>query len=72
MGVVAPAKTRKDVIARLNGEIVRGARSPELVDKFNAVGIVAAANRPEEFEQFIKAETERWGEVIRRSGAKIE
>jgi tripartite-type tricarboxylate transporter receptor subunit TctC len=71
MGIVAPAKTRGDILARLNSEIGRAVGSPDLLEKFNA-GIVATANSSEEFQRFIKTESEWWGEVIRRSGARIE
>lgn len=60
------------VIRRINAEVVRIIRSPEMSERFRAMGVTPLANSPEEAEQFIRAETAKWTEVIRVSGAKTE
>ena len=45
---------------------------PEVKERLDAIGFVPVANSPEEFAAVIKAETERWGKVIRAAGIKAE
>ncbi len=66
-GGTPPAVSR-----RINAEVVRIVRSPEMSERFRAMGVTPLANSPEEAEQFIRAETAKWTEVIRVSGAKTE
>lgn len=71
-GVVAPAATPKDVIARLNREIVKIMGAPDMRDKFLQQGVDPAASTPEEFAQMIRDEVARWSKVIRGAGIKLE
>ena len=71
-GVVAPAGTPKDVIVRLNREIVKAMNTPDVRDKFAQQGVDPAASTPEEFAEFIRTEVGRWGKVIRTAGIKLE
>ena len=71
-GVVAPAGTPKDVIVRLNREIVKAMNTPDVRDKFAQQGVDPAASTPEEFAEFIRTEVARWGKVIRTAGIKLE
>ncbi len=71
-GVVAPAATPKDVIARLNREIVKIMNVPDVREKFSQQGIDPASSTPEEFAQLIREEVARWGKVIRSAGIKLE
>jgi tripartite-type tricarboxylate transporter receptor subunit TctC len=45
---------------------------PEIAAKFTALGALSRPLSPEAFRTFIKDEVEKWGEVVRRSGAKID
>jgi tripartite-type tricarboxylate transporter receptor subunit TctC len=71
-GVVAPAATPKDVIARLNREIVKIMAAPDMREKFAQQGVDPASSTPEEFAQLIRDEVARWSKVIRSAGIKLE
>jgi len=71
-GVLAPAGTPTDVVDRLNVEIGRVLSAPELTDHFGKEGAVAVGGTPEQFRVFIKAEIEKWGTVVRASGARVD
>jgi tripartite-type tricarboxylate transporter receptor subunit TctC len=71
-GVVVPAATPKDIIARLNTEIVRILRIPDLREKFAAQGIELTPSTPEEFSAFLRADIAKWAKVIQVSGARPE
>jgi tripartite-type tricarboxylate transporter receptor subunit TctC len=71
-GVVAPAATPKDVVARLNREIVKIMNTPDVREKFSQQGVDPASSTPDEFAQMIRDEVIRWGKVIRSAGIKLE
>ena len=71
-GVVAPAATPKDVIARLNRDIVKIMGAPDVREKFAQQGVDPASSTPEEFAQLIREEVTRWAKVIRSAGIKLE
>ena len=60
------------VVRKVNAEVARIVRTPEMTERFRAMGVVPVANSPEEAERFIRAETAKWTEVIRVSGAKSD
>ena len=64
-GVVVPAGTPKEIIARLNGEIVRILRQPDLREKFLVQGVELVPTTPEEFGAFIKAESAKYAAVVK-------
>jgi tripartite-type tricarboxylate transporter receptor subunit TctC len=68
----APAKTPKDVVARLNGAMVKALRSPEVSTRMNQIGFDVVASSSEEFGAFMKAEVERWTAVVNKGGIKPE
>jgi tripartite-type tricarboxylate transporter receptor subunit TctC len=70
LGVLAPAATPKDLIARLQAEITKATTTPELKQRFEALGMEVADVKPEEFGAHIHSETKRWGKVVRDAGIK--
>jgi tripartite-type tricarboxylate transporter receptor subunit TctC len=68
----APAKTPREVVARLNDAMVRTLRAPEVRERMTQIGFDVVAGTPEEFGQFMKAEVERWTKVVERGGIKAE
>ena len=70
VGMLAPAKTPKDVIAKLNGALRDILAMPEVRARFDAQGITAAASTPEEFQSLISAEIRQWKDVAAASGIK--
>ena len=71
-GVVAPAGTPRETIARLNREIDAILRLPQVRSKIEAAGWDIAGGTPEAFATFMEFERNRWQPVIRRSGAKLD
>lgn len=65
--LAAPAKTPKDVIARLNKEIVAAVNSPDVRKKLQDQNVEARASSPEQAAALLASETKRWGEVITRA-----
>ncbi len=71
-GLVAPARTPAEIVARLNGELQRGLATPEAAEKLRTVGTVAAGGSAADMAAFMRLETERWGRVVRTAGIRIE
>ena len=71
-GVLAPAGTPRNVVTRLNTELVKIMHSPELKDRLAATGTEPLTSTPEEFAAYIKREIAKWGEVVRKSGARAD
>jgi tripartite-type tricarboxylate transporter receptor subunit TctC len=70
--VFAPAGTPKPIVDRLNAEIRRILATPEVRDKLLAVASDPADTTPEQFAEFVRAETEKWARVVKASGAKVD
>ena len=68
--VAAPANTPKDIVARLNTEIARAMRVPAVREKLIAEGLEPRTSTPEEMTDYVKAEYERWGKVVKTAGIK--
>jgi tripartite-type tricarboxylate transporter receptor subunit TctC len=71
-GVLAPAGVPREIVARLNGDLVRMMRAPEMRERLAPMGIQPLASTPEEFGEFLKIEVARWGKVVREAGAQVE
>lgn len=72
MGVAAPAATPKQIVSRLNAELVRALRTPEAREWFAAQGGEVIGDSPETFAAVVRAEHARWGTIIRDAGIKAE
>ncbi|MEC3767174.1 Bug family tripartite tricarboxylate transporter substrate binding protein [Cupriavidus sp. SS-3] len=71
-GMVAPAGTPKAVVARLNAELVKALKTPEVQKKLEGVGVEAVSSTPEEFASYARAEAERWGKLIKAKGITVD
>ena len=71
-GIVVPAATPRDLVRRINADIVAVLRAPEAGQKLAEFGIQTVANSPEEFDAFIRAEIDKWAKVVKASGAKAD
>ncbi|HEV7803820.1 MAG TPA: tripartite tricarboxylate transporter substrate binding protein [Burkholderiales bacterium] len=71
-GILAPARTPAPVIARLNADIVKAARSPELIAMMATQGTSPTSNTPEEFARFIREEQARFARIVKDSGARAD
>jgi tripartite-type tricarboxylate transporter receptor subunit TctC len=71
-GLVAPAGTPKEVVARLHEATVKGIVKPEVKDRFAAIGTDVAPMNPEQFGGFIKSEVAKWAKLVREAGIQPE
>lgn len=71
-GVVAPAGTPKDIIAKLNQQINKSLSSPEIRTRLASEGAEATPTTPEVFGKLITSEMARWRNVIQKGGVKVE
>ncbi|MEO8346461.1 MAG: tripartite tricarboxylate transporter substrate binding protein [Betaproteobacteria bacterium] len=71
-GVFAPAGTPPAIVNRLNTEIVKIINLPEVKERLLALGAEPVGNSSEEFTVFVKAEVAKWGDVVKKSGARVD
>jgi tripartite-type tricarboxylate transporter receptor subunit TctC len=71
-GVGAPKDTPTEIIEKLNGEINAALADPSIKARFGDLGGMVFPTSPAEFGKFIAAETEKWGKVVKYSGAKAD
>ena len=71
-GVLAPAKTPPEIVARLNSELVRIVKTPEFTKTLAAEGAEPVASTPEYFGDFIRTETARWAKIIKAASITAE
>ncbi|MGZ8155301.1 MAG: tripartite tricarboxylate transporter substrate binding protein [Burkholderiales bacterium] len=71
-GILVPAATSRDVVARLSGEIVKILAQPDVKEKLLGQGLEPVGGTPEQFGAFIKAEIAKWAKVVKASGARAE
>ena len=71
-GLLAPAKTPANVVARINADVNALLKSKGVVDSFAAQGAEPYLTTPEEFTRVLRADIEKWGKVVKESGARIE
>jgi tripartite-type tricarboxylate transporter receptor subunit TctC len=72
LGLLAPAGTSPEIIARLNKASVEALASPEVKATFSAQGIDTIGNTPQQFASFIRQDLAKWEKVVKASGAKID
>lgn len=71
-GLLAPAGTPQDVLAKVNAEFNKALKSPELSKRLSDEGADPAGGTPEQFAQLIHDDIPRWGKVVKESGAKVD
>jgi tripartite-type tricarboxylate transporter receptor subunit TctC len=71
-GVVMPANTPRDMVAKANAELAKMLKSPDMKEKILQQGGIASGNSPEEFAAFIKSETEKWAKVAKAAKVRVE
>ena len=71
-GVLAPAATPREIVAKLNAEIVKAVQHPTVRERFASIGTIPVGSTAEEFATFIRAEIEKWAKVVKASGARAD
>ena len=71
LSISGPAGMPADIVRRLHAEIARALQDPELRSKFHASGVEPMSMTPEELTAHMKAEFEKWGRLVRETGASI-
>jgi tripartite-type tricarboxylate transporter receptor subunit TctC len=71
-GLLVPAATPKDIIARLNAEVNKAVQNPDLRQKLAAGGSEPLGGTPEQYAAYIRSELQRWTKVVKDAGARAE
>jgi tripartite-type tricarboxylate transporter receptor subunit TctC len=69
-GVLAPAATPKGIVVKLNSELAKILRLPDIKERLKELGVEAGGGTPEQFGDFIKKEIAKWAKVVKESGAR--
>ena len=70
--MLAPAGVPREIIARLNSELVKAVHTPQVKERFAALGTEPVGNSAEACGEFLRAEIAKWTKVVRASGAKAD
>jgi tripartite-type tricarboxylate transporter receptor subunit TctC len=71
-GVVMPANTPRDMIAKANAELVKMLKSPDMKEKILLQGGIAIGNSPDEFAAYMKSEIDKWAKVAKAAKVRVE
>ena len=71
-GLLAPAGTPADAVNRVQAEVAKSLATPAIKERLLAQGAIPNGNSPAEFARFIDAETKKWAQVVKASGAKVD
>jgi tripartite-type tricarboxylate transporter receptor subunit TctC len=71
-GLVAPAATPRATVARIHDDVVKVLRDPGVAERLSGMGATAIGNEPGEFGAAMRADSEKWGKLIREAHIKAE
>ncbi len=71
-GIVAPAGTPRDIVARLNSEILKVINTPDFRQRIEIDAVEPIGSTPEQLGEYIRAELAKWAKIVRDSGAKVD
>lgn len=71
-GLLLPAKTPGDIVAKLHDAVVKAVNTPSVREKLMSVGADPLTMTPDEFTHFIRADIEKWRKLIKSAGIKVE
>ena len=72
VGLLAPRKTPRPVVAKLNDEILKVLRTPELRERFRQLGAEPLPMQPAEFDRFLAADTAVTGRIAKAANIKVQ
>jgi tripartite-type tricarboxylate transporter receptor subunit TctC len=71
-GLVVPVGTPKAIVTKLNREMNRALESPALRERYASIQAEPVGGTPDEFAAYVRKETVKWAEVVKKSGAKLD
>jgi len=71
-GMLAPAGTPREIVARVNTEIGKALQQPDVQEKLKGLGMQIVGGPPEQFGSFMRAEAGKWAKIVKDSGAKVD
>ena len=71
-GLVGPAGLPREITSKISMEIARALRQPDLREKFIQQGADPVGSTPEEFGEYMRAETAKWAKIVKASGARVD
>jgi tripartite-type tricarboxylate transporter receptor subunit TctC len=71
-GVVVPTRTARAIVDRLHAEYTQAMRAPDMAERYASLGVEPVDSTPEQFGAYMRAELAKWGDIIKRSGTKVE
>lgn len=69
-GLSAPARTPREIVNKINGDVAKVLQAPDVIDRFRNEGADPAAMTPAEFGAFVRDEIAKWGKVVRLAGIR--
>ena len=71
-GIVGPAGIPKDIVAKLNSELIRALNTADMKERLTKLGTEVRSGTPESFATWLSAEQAKWAKVVRESGVKFD
>ena len=71
-GLMAPARTPKEIISKVNADVLRVLQLPDVVEALAANGMIPLTSTPEQFGAYLKAEIVKWAKVVKDAGIKVD
>ena len=71
-GLVVPVGTSRTIVTKLNAEVNKALQSPTLKERYAQIEAEPVGGTPEQFAAFVKKETVKWADVVKKSGAKLD
>ena len=69
-GMLAPAGTPRDIVTKLNGEIVRVLKLPDVNERLSGMGAIVVGSTPDEFATWMRNEVAKWAKVVKAAGVQ--
>jgi tripartite-type tricarboxylate transporter receptor subunit TctC len=71
-GLLGPAGLSKDIVQRLNAEVIRSMAEPDARERLYSIGAEPMSNTPDEFAAYIRSEMAKWAKVVKAAGIRAE
>ena len=71
-GMLAPAGTPREIVARVNADVGKALQQPDVQEKLKGLGMQIVGGPPEQFGSFMRAEAGKWAKIVKDSGAKVD